>query len=139
MYEYVPNYAASLATFGIPKGPVQTSANLPAGLTLQDNINGVFNGVFAYGGATMFNELMAEMRRPYDFWKALIISEIFITAVYLIFGLVVYSKQGQFTYNPAFQGKILLTDERVMHLLISHEVSHMLDTLSKRSAMQSTS
>jgi hypothetical protein len=27
-----------------------------------DNINGLMNCVFAFGGATLFNELMAEMR-----------------------------------------------------------------------------
>ncbi len=104
VYQYHPNYAAALSTFGIPKGPVHTYANLPSGKTLADNVNGVFNGVFAFGGATMFCELMAEMRRPFDFWKALIISQIFITSVYMIYGLVIYSRQGQFTYNPAFQG-----------------------------------
>ena len=52
----------------------------------------------------MFNEFMAEMRRPWDFWKAVLIAESFITAVYLIFGLLVYSQQGQYVFNPTFQG-----------------------------------
>jgi amino acid transporter len=61
---YPPNYAAVEATFGIPPGPIITSANWPAGFGLSDYINGLGNCVFAYGGATLFNELMAEMRRP---------------------------------------------------------------------------
>lgn len=65
VHQYPPNYSASLNTFGTPAGPVQTSANWPEGTTLYDRINGLMNCVFAYGGATLFNELMAEMRRPY--------------------------------------------------------------------------
>lgn len=65
VHEYPPNYAASQTTYNTPPGPVVTSANFPAGTTLFDRINGLMNCVFAYGGATLFNELMAEMRRPY--------------------------------------------------------------------------
>ena len=39
-----------------------------------------------------------------DFWKGFICAEIFIYAVYLTMGLVVYSNQGQYVYNPAYQG-----------------------------------
>ncbi|PWY86643.1 hypothetical protein BO70DRAFT_333027 [Aspergillus heteromorphus CBS 117.55] len=104
VYQYPPNYKAVWNTSKIPKGPVLTSANWPANTTLYDRINGVMNCVFAYGGATLFNELMAEMRRPYDFWKGFVIAEIFIYVCYLIEGMVVYNAQGQFCYNPAYQG-----------------------------------
>jgi len=43
----------------------QTSASLP--LYLQ--VTGIMNMVFAYGGAMIFPEIMAEMKRPMDFWK----------------------------------------------------------------------
>jgi hypothetical protein len=43
--------------------------------------------VFSYGGAMLYCEFMSEMRRPHDFWKALI-----------------YSFQGQYAVNPANQG-----------------------------------
>jgi hypothetical protein len=105
VHQYPPNYSASLATFGTPQGPIITTANWPPGTTLFDRVNGLMNCVFAYGGATLFNELMAEMRRPYDFWKGFIFAEIFIFAVYLIMGMVIYSAQGQFAYNPAYQGE----------------------------------
>ncbi|GAB7353447.1 hypothetical protein MBLNU459_g3911t1 [Dothideomycetes sp. NU459] len=104
VHEYPPNYAASFQTYKTPEGPVRTSGNWPIGTTLYDRVNGLMNCVFAYGGATLFNELMAEMRRPYDFWKGFVIAEFFIYACYLIMGLVVYSAQGQFSYNPAYQG-----------------------------------
>lgn len=102
VFTYSPNYPAAKKE-GIT-GPIQPTAGLPPGKNLVDNVNGIFNGVFAYGGATMFNEFMAEMRRPFDFWKSLLIAECFITAIYLIFGLLVYSQQGQYVFNPTFQG-----------------------------------
>ncbi|KAF9253436.1 hypothetical protein LCP9604111_962 [Penicillium roqueforti] len=104
VHEYPPNYSASLTSYGTQKGPVQTSGYWPASSTLNDKVNAMMNAVFAYGGATLFNELMAEMRRPYDFWKGFIIAEIFIYVCYLVSGMVVYSAQGQFTFNPAYQG-----------------------------------
>jgi hypothetical protein len=105
VYQYPPNYAAVEASYPtIKKGPVVTSANWPSSSTLNDKVTAMMNAVFAYGGATLFNELMAEMRRPYDFWKGFICAEIFIYSCYLIMGMVVYSAQGQFTFNPAYQG-----------------------------------
>lgn len=101
---YPPNYAASYTSYKTPKGPVQTSSSWPEGTDLNNRINGLMQGVFSYGGATLFNELMAEMRRPYDFWKGLICAEVFIISVYLTMGMVVYSAQGQFAFNPAYQG-----------------------------------
>lgn len=94
-----PNYEASAAAYNTtPNEPIITSAYWPPGTTLNDRINGLMNGVFAYGGATLFNEFMAEMRRPMDFWKALLCADIFIFSVYLTIGMVVYSYQGQYTY-----------------------------------------
>ncbi|KAJ5812900.1 Amino acid transporter transmembrane [Penicillium robsamsonii] len=104
VHEYPPNYAASLTSYQTPKGPVKTTGYWPEDSTLKNKVNAMMNAVFAYGGATLFNELMAEMRRPYDFWKGFIIAEIFIYVCYLVSGMVVYSAQGQFTFNPAYQG-----------------------------------
>ncbi|KAK3671610.1 hypothetical protein LTR78_008533 [Recurvomyces mirabilis] len=104
VHKYPPNYAAAAASGIDITQPIITTANWPPGLDLSNYINGLMNCVFAYGGATLFNELMAEMRRPMDFWKALLCADIFIYAVYLIMGMVVYSAQGQFTYPVAYQG-----------------------------------
>jgi len=41
-----------------------------------------------------------------DFWKSFLYAEIFIYVVYLTMGMVVYSYQGQYTYNPAYQGNL---------------------------------
>ena len=39
-----------------------------------------------------------------DFWKALLLGELFIYLCYLIYGCVVYGLQGQYTFNPSYQG-----------------------------------
>lgn len=52
----------------------------------------------------LYCEFMSEMKRPWDFIKAQLAAESFIFFCYLIFGLVVYSQQGQFVVNPANQG-----------------------------------
>lgn len=67
-----PNYKASAAAYNTtPNEPIVTSAYWPPGTTLNGRINGLMNGVFAYGGATLFNEFMAEMRRPMVIKRAL--------------------------------------------------------------------
>ncbi|KAJ5723994.1 hypothetical protein N7488_002029 [Penicillium malachiteum] len=104
VYIYPPNYDAVRESYGILKGPIVTSAGWPSGYSLEEKVTAMMNCVFAYGGATLFNELMAEMRRPMDFWKGFIIAEIFIYVCYLVNGMVVYAAQGQFVYNPAYEG-----------------------------------
>jgi hypothetical protein len=92
-----PNYNA------VPYvGPVITQAiNLQP---FQSQLNGIMQIVFSYGGAMIFIEFMAEMRRPMDFWKAMAFAQIFIFVVYTLFGLFVYTYQGQYVVNPANQG-----------------------------------
>jgi hypothetical protein len=60
--------------------------------------------VYSYGGAMLFIEFMAEMKRPFDFWKGMICAQAFIYVFYMFFGLFIYSYQGQFSVNPAYQG-----------------------------------
>ena len=45
-------------------GPIYHTAGVPDNLGFTDNITGLMQAVFSYGGATLFTELMAEMRRP---------------------------------------------------------------------------
>lgn len=65
-----PNFASAEAAYGIGPGPVQTAKFVS--LPLFSKVNGIMNMVFAYGGAMIFPEFMAEMRRPMDFWKAMV-------------------------------------------------------------------
>ncbi|SCU88501.1 LAME_0E00122g1_1 [Lachancea meyersii CBS 8951] len=82
--------------------PIKQYAITPG--TISDRISGMNNMVFAWGGATIFCEVMAEMRRPMDFWKGMICAQILILVVYLFYGLFVYGYDGQFSYVTANQG-----------------------------------
>ena len=62
------------------------------------------SGVFAYSGAQLFVEIMAEMRRPWDFIKAMWTAQFFIYAVYLIYGCYVYHYQGQYSFTISYMG-----------------------------------
>ena len=97
-----PNYSSAKAAYGVTRGPVakQSFASYP----FYERINGVMNIVYAYGGATIFPQIIAEMRQPMDFLKAFSIAQALIFTVYVFYGLFVYSFQGQFTLPVAFQG-----------------------------------
>lgn len=60
--------------------------------------------VYAFGGHVIFVNIIAEMRHPMDFWKGMILAEFIIFATYLVYGVFIYSEQGQYTINPANQG-----------------------------------
>lgn len=84
--------------------PIMHYGGLPAG-SLVGSINGLLSGVLAYAGAQLFVEFLAEMKRPRDFLKAMWGAQFFIYSVYLIYGLFVYHYQGQYSFNPSYQGK----------------------------------
>lgn len=71
---------------------------------LVGSINGLLSGVLAYAGAQLFVEFLAEMRRPRDFIKAMWGAQLLIYTVYLVYGCFVYYFQGQYSYNPSYQG-----------------------------------
>jgi len=97
-----PNFAAALTSLGVPQGPVVTKQFTT--LPLFSKVNGIMNMVFAYGGAMIFPEMMAEMRRPMDFWKGMTCAQALIFTAYLMYGAYVYAFQGQFTLPLAYQG-----------------------------------
>lgn len=99
-----PNYAAALASNMVEKGPIVKTAGPPDGVAFDGQTVGLMQAVYSYGGATLFIEFMSEMRQPFTFWKGMLLAQLFIYFVYLFFGLFVYSFQGQFTINPAYQG-----------------------------------
>jgi hypothetical protein len=102
-----PNFTASEASngFGVESLPIKTYGGAPPySEGFSTGVSGLMQAVYSYGGAMLFCEFLSEMRKPADFWKALIIAESFIFSVYLFFGLYVYSFHGQFVINPAFQG-----------------------------------
>lgn len=89
-----PNYVAAKAAYGVPAGPVirQTFATYPfyeringvmvRGMEHREKLKadrcGVQNIVYAYGGATIFPQIIAEMRRPMDFLKAFSLAQLVI-------------------------------------------------------------
>ncbi|KAH8808863.1 amino acid transporter-like protein [Xylogone sp. PMI_703] len=85
--------------------PVTTSGGIPPSTTgFVGAVNGLSQAVYAYGGAMLFVEFMAEMRRPRDFWKGALGAQIFIYLVYVFYGCFMYGYQGQYTINPSYQG-----------------------------------
>ncbi|KAH9822905.1 amino acid transporter [Teratosphaeria destructans] len=113
-----PNYAIStLGSSGAATNPATIApdaagnyppiihySGLPTSKSLVGAINGLLSGIFAYAGAQLFIEFMAEMRRPRDFLKAMWGAQFFIYSVYLIYGCYVYYFQGQYSYQISYQG-----------------------------------
>ena len=100
-----PNYVSAIAEYGYAEGynaPISVTAVVS--LPVFTQVNGVFNMVFAYGGAMIFPEIMAEMRRPRDFIKGAAMAQVFIMLVYLFYGIFIYCFQGQYTLALAYQG-----------------------------------
>ncbi|KXS95470.1 hypothetical protein AC578_6864 [Pseudocercospora eumusae] len=83
---------------------VQRSAGLPDSGSFIGSVNSFVQAVYAYRGARIFCELMAEMRRPRDFLKTLTLASGFIWFFYMFFGLCMYAYQGQYDIQPAMQG-----------------------------------
>ena len=98
--------------------PIVHYNKLPDPNSLIGSINGLLSGVFAYGGAQLFVEFMAEMRRPRDFLWAMWAAQIFIWAVYLIYGCYVYYYQGQYSYQISYQGLSLYWAQATCDLLV---------------------
>ena len=65
-----PNIGAAQQSLGAVPGPVMKAKFVS--LPLFSKVNGIMQMVFAYGGAMIFPEFMAEMRRPWDFWKGMV-------------------------------------------------------------------
>ncbi|EED16905.1 amino acid transporter, putative [Talaromyces stipitatus ATCC 10500] len=84
--------------------PVQTSGGLPHSDSFAGTISGAMNAVFAYGGAMVFPEFMAEMRRPKDFLTGMWAAQAFIYFWYMFYGLFMYGYQGQYVVNPSYLG-----------------------------------
>lgn len=120
-----PNYDVMFSSYGQPGTPFGDT-NFPDG-TVDSHIPivkfggspadgyasggtgflGTYQGlntiIYAYGGAMLFFNLLAEMRNPWDFWKGMLCADIFIYLIYMFFGLFQYSYQGQYTFATNYQ------------------------------------
>ena len=80
--------------------PIQKFAKAPPTENgIIGGINGLMQGVYAYAGAQLFVEFMAELYRPRDFLKAMWGSQFFIYTCYVCYGSYVYFWQGQYAYQ----------------------------------------
>ncbi|KAL6796530.1 transmembrane amino acid transporter protein [Trichoderma sp. SZMC 28012] len=85
--------------------PIERHGGIPPSTNgFTGSINGLMNGVYAYGGAQLFVEFMAELQRPRDFLKAMWGAQFFIYACYMSYGSFVYFYQGQYANQLAYQG-----------------------------------
>ncbi|KAI9672863.1 MAG: hypothetical protein M1831_000299 [Alyxoria varia] len=116
----VGRYGEEAGGSGPPPPPVSVTGK-PIG-SLSSQLVGLLQAVYAYGGAMLFTEFMSEMRKPWDFWKGMIASQAFIFFCYIFFGIFVYSYQGQYSVNPAYQSLSpygAQTAGNVLHFLAS--------------------
>ncbi|KAK9761411.1 hypothetical protein K7432_013708 [Basidiobolus ranarum] len=97
-----PNFTAASMENAVTGHTVISKAFIHGPVNTQ--IVGIMQIVYSYGGAMMFVEFMAEMKRPMDFWKAMACAQTLICVCYMFFGIFVYHYQGQFTINPGNQG-----------------------------------
>lgn len=97
-------YAQAAAAYGpaYASGPVITSAIVKGPLSAR--VNGIMNMVYAYGGAQIFIDLMSEMKAPHSFYKAQFMALLLIMTIYLVTGIVIYARQGQFVQSLYYFG-----------------------------------
>ncbi|KLT42146.1 hypothetical protein CC85DRAFT_319078 [Cutaneotrichosporon oleaginosum] len=77
--------------------PIRLHGWLPPGTDWHTQVAACQLAVFSYGGAMIFVEFIAEMRRPADFWKAALCAQFLCYATYMFFGIFGYSMQGQYS------------------------------------------
>lgn len=112
-----PRYSSALNSAGstydpkfvaeIKKGlhpPVYQTAGLPNPGNFAAALNGAMQAVYSFGGAMIFPEIMAEIRRPRDFLKGMWGAQLFIYICYMLYGLFMYGFQGQYVQTPAYLG-----------------------------------
>lgn len=98
-----PNWDNAESILGIVKGPIKTFS-IVKGESLVYRVVAVANISYVFAGSIIFPEMISELKRPWEFWKSIIVANLIILIVYLIFGNYVYVNQGQFSNSPAVFG-----------------------------------
>ncbi|BGP41498.1 hypothetical protein JCM10449v2_005487 [Rhodotorula kratochvilovae] len=82
-------------------GPLNIEIVLFGKPTFAAAMNAVSNVLASYGGIPAAMPIISEMREPRLFRRAIIVSQVSVTAFYLTIGLVVYCYAGQYVASPA--------------------------------------
>ncbi|WWC59839.1 uncharacterized protein I303_102401 [Kwoniella dejecticola CBS 10117] len=69
--------------------------------TFVPGLTAAINLLACYGSTPTFLPVVAEMRHPKDFIKSLLVSQIFLAASFLSFGLTLYFYCGQYVASPS--------------------------------------
>ncbi|GAA6036097.1 hypothetical protein JCM8097_006613 [Rhodosporidiobolus ruineniae] len=98
--------AISIAAGGRPslapqEGPLDLQVVLFGKPGFAKAMNAVANILWAYTSTCSYISIAAEMKQPRDFKKAVMVSQGFVTAVYLTIGVMVYACAGQYVASPA--------------------------------------
>lgn len=83
------------------QGPWSSDWKLVGEPTFTEAIASIGSIVFAYAGTPAFFSIVAEMRDPRQYTKALVVCQSTITVVYIVIGIVVYYFCGSYVASPA--------------------------------------
>lgn len=84
-----------------PNVPWQTDFKLFGKPTFAEGVSAVSGYVFAYGGVPAYFSIVSEMRNPRHYTRALVVSQVSITVIYIAIGCVVYYYCGSYVASPA--------------------------------------
>ncbi|WWC61558.1 uncharacterized protein I303_104142 [Kwoniella dejecticola CBS 10117] len=82
-------------------GPWSKDTKLFGNPTLTEAMNAVNIMLFAYAGIPNYLPLASEMRNMQDYGKTVLVSQTFVTVIYLVISGVVYHFVGQYVSSPA--------------------------------------
>jgi ABC-type multidrug transport system permease subunit len=82
-------------------GPWSSDYKLVNSPTFPQAMSAISSLVFAFAGTPIFFPIVAEMRNPHDYLKALVVSQTCVTCAYVIIGVVVYYYCGTYVASPA--------------------------------------
>ncbi|CAO1613365.1 unnamed protein product [Sympodiomycopsis kandeliae] len=95
-----------MASLGQTGAVQRLAAN--SGASFAESITAVVTQLFALLGSMMFYGVSAEMKKPQDFTKAVLYGQGFVVINYILIGIIVYAKAGQFLDSPALGSAGLL-------------------------------
>ncbi|UPK96000.1 hypothetical protein LCI18_006935 [Fusarium solani-melongenae] len=92
-----------------PKGPWKSDWKAFGSPSFTEAMTAISTFIFAYIGTPFFFPIVAEMRNPRHYTKALILCQSVATLTYLIIGIIVYYFCGSYVTSPALgsAGKLL--------------------------------